>query len=321
MSNVDELSQRQLAKEVMSLFFVPVNRPIFFNNLDKIISTIPPSFLQIAEAFRHNLDAAISTVSIPLELAMAMAQEKRFQQISIAWRIRARRDLGPDGEPTAQALHNALDEASKQMTDELQSPEGINTLADDACAFLIRLSKQGTVKQASDELLRQGIVLVWAAFEVLSRDLFVEYLDRKPDCALRIVNDPSTKRLFEFKGLSLDLLAEHEYDLSHSMGKVFSSFHDLANLTAIKNVFNTLFPDNVKLREALDSRELWSLSQRRNLIVHKRAIVDEKYLQNIKGDAPIGSQITIVPDDIENSLELVRGVGKEQLAAVCFGFV
>ena len=48
---------------------------------------------------------------------------------------------------------------------------------EDMCDFLLAVHDGGTVSSAVSELHAQGVVLMWSAFEVLARDLFVYSLN------------------------------------------------------------------------------------------------------------------------------------------------
>ena len=304
----------EITQEVMQRFFVPLAPDTFFAELDSAIGKLAEEFHPIGLAFRHNLQSVISTVGIPVTLAMASAQHARFQQLHIAEKIRARAHLGPDGEPTAEALQGAYEIAHKRMTEELGSRDGIDHLANTASSFLLGVYQEESTRQAVAELLLEGVVLVWGAFEVVARDSFVAYLNTNPHCTQRISSDSSTKRLFEIRGLNLDILAQYDFDVSRQMGNILVSLNDVSSLTAIKDVFQVLFPNNVKLRDALNAKTLWILAQRRHLIVHQRGIVDERYLRNSGDDNAVpGNKLCISPQDVEKYVLLVRDAGVELL--------
>jgi hypothetical protein len=304
---------KQMAREVMQYFFVPFQGNTFFRELDSLIAKLPSDYRSVAKAFKHNLQSVISTVSVPVALAMASAQSSRFRELHIAEKIRARKDLGPDGQPTAEALRSALEIARKRMGEEITSPEGLNHLADTTSSFLLSTYDDESIKQAAAELLRQGVVLVWGAFEVLARGIFVAYMNANPACAQKLADDPVTKRLFDLKGFGFETLAAYGYDVSRNMGNILASLNDVSSLAALKDVFQVILPKHLGLREKLNSKELWLLAQRRHLIVHRRSIIDEKYLRSSGDTVPKGDTLNISPRDIENCLFLVRDAGHELL--------
>jgi hypothetical protein len=70
------------------------------------------------------------------------------------------------------------------------------------------------------------------------------------------------------------------------------------------------------LRACLSDHELWLLAQRRHLIVHRRGIVDNRYLESTGEKLVPGSQISISPSDIERGLDIVCSAGIELLKSV-----
>jgi hypothetical protein len=300
----------------MRHFFVPATEGPLTPELEHAAATVAPIFSEAAQAFIYNVEAAISTVSMPSQLAIASAQRWRFQQLHIAERIRARSDLGPDGEPTKEALHTAWERANAKMRSELSSKDGINYLADSACEFLLDGLKSKDVSQAAVELLSQGAVLIWSAFEVLARELFVRHLNSRPSEAARLLSLPEGRRLFQLKGLDFETLAEYGFDLSVKMGTVLASAHDLASLGALKTVFRALLPESEELHKALDVKELWMLSQRRHLIVHQRGIVDSKYIASTGDTQQVGERLSISTDELMRYIVLVQQAAAELLRAL-----
>jgi hypothetical protein len=253
----------------------------------------------------------IETVGIPATLASASVQQARFDRIHTAEQIRALKisDVPETDRP------KPLDVARKRFEEELSSEEGRNYLADGASQFLLHALKDTGTARAAAELLRQGTILIWASLEVLARDVFVSYVNQKPQAAKRLLMDTQTRQLFPLKELDLDLLEQHGFDLSESMGKVLAGLHELSTLPAIKQVFSVLFPSADTLHELLNRKEMWVLSQRRHLIVHRRAILDEKYLRDTGETGALGSELQISPDQLERHLQLVRDAGTALLRA------
>jgi len=247
---------------------------------------------------------------------LASAHNWRFQQIHASELIRARSELGPDGHPTEDALRAARERANRRFEEELKSQEGVEHLADSGSQFLLYVLRNKDVAHAASELLRQGTILLWGAFEILTREIFVQYLNSRPERAKQLLDLPKCRRLFQMKSLDFDTLSEYAFDVSNSMGSILALSHDLTDLPAIKTVFKVLFPEQKQLRDALNSRKLWLLSQRRHLIVHNRGIVDQRYLDNTSDNLRAGELLPLIPDDLEDYLRLICDVGTKLLAAV-----
>lgn len=83
----------------------------------------------------------------------------------------------------------------------------------------------------------------------------------------------------------------------------------------MKVVYRVIAPSDQELMKALGNRELWILNQRRNLIVHRRAIVDEQYLANTGESLQAGQEIVITPQDLDRYLSVTRDAGIELIRA------
>jgi hypothetical protein len=64
---------------------------------------------------------------------------------------------------------------------------------------------------------------------------------------------------------------------------------------------------------------LWKLWQRRNLIAHRRGMVDQAYVSRTDDTLPIGQRIHLTGRYVEESAILVRDAGIELIAALSQG--
>lgn len=316
MTDEQKTELRPLAKALLEIFFLPPSpESDFYADLDAVITRLPAAFSDAAGAFRHNLQSVTWTVGIPFFLASASESQKRFDFMHMAERIRAL-PATDDLQTTESTERQALEEARRRMTDFVHSEDGVQVLSLGVCSFLVSVTENDAVRLAANELLRQGTVLVWGSLEVLVRDVFKAYLNANPSSAMKLLEDPTARRRFPFKTIPLETLAEHQFDVSREMGGILTDAHDLGDLGSIKVFLKNLFPDSEGLRQALDQRELWLLNQRRHVIVHRRGIVDAKYLENTGDQADTGTRIRISPRDFERYLEIVRDVGVKLLNAL-----
>ncbi len=283
----------------------------------ELVATLPKALANIGQAFDHNLSAIASTMGIPVTLAGAAAHGRLWTQVLAAERIRA---LDDEDEGSSESEARTLQRAKEHIERHLASKDGVQRIGHDACDFLLAAYEDPNLARATMELHGQGIVLLWSAFEVLARDLFVFCLNSKPELAVKILESETAKRLFQFKGLDVNVLAQYHFDVSRSMGNILIQFQDLGNLVPIKNVFLALFPDDLTLRRVLSDRDLWLLNQRRHLIVHHRGVVDSKYLESSQETLPIGSQLVIATMDLERSLDIVCSTGSALIKAAAAQF-
>jgi len=151
---------------------------------------------------------------------------------------------------------------------------------------------------------------------VLAEDLFIAFLNRNPKVVLSLMRDERTKRYFQLRDISLDVLAEHGFDLSDKLGGVILRQKGIDNVAVMRDVYDVLAPGNVAIQTALREDDLWKLNQRRHLIVHRRGVVDAAYLAKTGEVLPIGSHLCVSPQELERYIELVRGAGSSMLSAL-----
>src|SRR5207248_2920131 len=137
------------------------------------------------------------------------AHESHFQRIYIAERIRAR-SIEADAIRPGESLEEVRDQeanrkAHGQMTEFARSHDGRNAIIGDVCRILLDGLRHG-LHDAAQELLRQGAILLWSAFEVFFRDVFELYLNRDPTRIKALVRHPETRKRFEAEKFALDML-------------------------------------------------------------------------------------------------------------------
>ena len=312
-SNMD--SGRIKADAVYANFFVEQSSGLPLRPVKEFVDQLPAALEKIGDAFVHNIASVISTMGMPLTLGDAAAQSRVWAQVLASERIRALKD---DDRGSEDSERRAVIRANEEMEKHLR--ENGELFAEQVCDFLLSVHKTGNVASAVSELHGQGIVLVWSAFEVLVRDLFVFCLNSKPLLVTLLMKSEPTKRLFQVKGLDFQVLSEYDFDVSRAMGDILVQIHDLGNLPAMKVCFETLFPDDAELRESLGQKELWLLNQRRNLIVHRRGIIDQKYLDTTGEALCLGAQVNISSADVGQSLDTVCTAGlslMKSCAGIC----
>lgn len=309
--NGNQRSINEKAKAILGYFFVEQGDGKTIVAVRESVAGLPPSLRKVGDAFVHNVSAVVSTLGLPVTLALAAVRLRLWTQVMAAERLRARAD-DLEGHPRTE--EQILSQANEHMARHIRERDDL--LGEDMCDFLLAVHEGGNVSSAVSELHAQGIVLVWSAFEVLARDLFVCCLNSRPDLASRILGDETTRRLFQMRGLDFETLTQYSFDVSHAMGEILIQAHDLGNLPAMKACFTALFPEELTLRACLSDHQLWLLGQRRHLIVHRRGIVDNKYLESSGEKLVLGSQISVSPSDVERGLDIVCSAGIELMKRV-----
>jgi hypothetical protein len=309
------LSTDALFAELRQHVFVPPEPGRFFANLHKELDALHEPYRSAGQAFAHNLRAVIATRTLPFTFAAANSDELYYQRMFLAARIRARSIAPEAGElDDSTSLERRRDEhaqkvARAKFVEFHESTEGMALCTKDVSERLMVAVRTDGIGGAFEELLLQGLVLTWSAFEVLARDFFVCYMNDVPSAVEVLLADTACKKRFDTGKVPLEVLSEHGYDLSKKMGTVLAAQNDLGDFVTIKVVFLALFGSNPTLRTCIEDRRLWNIAQRRHLIVHRRAIVDADFLKSTNEQLQLGSKLRVSPHDLEDSLGAIRDVG------------
>jgi hypothetical protein len=308
-----EPTAKDLRAAARSRFFFLGTEQAISRDLQALVERSCAPYREVGDSFLSALAAAVSTLEMPATLAMASVCDIDFRLESIQELIKSGAD--PDHEQWPAARDEAYTRVQHRLAEQIKGERG-DKLADATCHFLLKADELPQFHDACSELLRQGAVLIWGGFEAFAREILVRFLDANPTVALDLLASPNGRRLFGVRSLDFELLREVGFDLSGQMGRVLAGFHDLSSLQALKSATAALFPDDGALRKALDARELWVLSQRRHVIVHRRGVVDQKYL-DATGDAlAVGERLMVSPQEIYGYLETVQRGGVALLKIV-----
>jgi len=306
---------QNILNEVKRYYLLPVDLNPTASEINRATEGIPEWISTPAKVFLENIEAAITTAKIPYTIARTSILTARFDTLTIRHRILfdadTRTSLPSDEDIEKTPKEQAeLDEivrkkALVEFLEEQKNPAARSQIQNQWATFLIAQLQDKEMETAARELLRQAVVMIWGAFEVLCRDVFVGHLNNNPTEVQKLMADSDTKKIFQAKAVGLEELSEYGFDVSKNLGNVFVNNYDLSSLGTIKQTLKVLFPSNQDLHEHLRDQKLWLLHQRRHLIVHRRAVVDKQYLENTGEKIIIGEQLTPTPAGIEEYIKLV----------------
>jgi hypothetical protein len=246
-------------------------------------------------AFRSNLQSAASVGSVLFTMAHSGVMERRFALIHTSERIRQldpdHRDLDDAREETALTLARA------RMDKDLQDQPFMNGIIREIINALHQRLEDAEMRQAAQELLRQTAVMIWGALEVIATDIIIEVLNRCPALFNEALTGETLKRLGLGKAVPVEVLHSYGFNISASMGTIFFGERRLDTLPAIAAVCDDLFA-NQALNLKLKSTGIWTLFQRRHLIVHRRGIVDAQYLARTPDSFAPGEPLIVSAGDL-----------------------
>jgi len=292
-------------------YYIPSDENYIEASFQPILQATPPAFLNLAEAFKRNFAAVESTACMPFRIASANHSHRLFHQLWVAEQIRALKpefgNLSEDERQT-MARNTASKKYSEIMSSEEQRHQGGLCILSDLASLLC----EDEMRLAAAELLRQAEVLAWGTLEVLANDLFIDLINERPRITEILLKDERTKKRFQMRDIS-SLLSTFAYDLSGHMGTVLAAATRIDDVETMRAIYEALMPNNSNLLTVLRDAELWKLNQRRNLILHRRSIVDEFYLRNTGDTLTLGDELRVSPKQLEKDLSLVLCVGAAML--------
>lgn len=301
---VNQDSLLRVARKANELFVIPGGIDRLLEPMSVSDGTRAPLF-EVVAAFCTNIRSVVSTAGIPYTFALEASHRRRHQLLECAAELEATLDGTRAGQGVAGVAELARRDAQERMRDVSASEDGRAALNHEACCLLLDVSKVAELHEAAGQLVLQAAVLTWGAFEVLSRDIFKEHLNRTPSAYAQLVADTDVRKRFELGKIPIERVADFGFDLSAKLGEFLADQNDLTDLGTIKATMLALFPANERLRTALAQRDLWTLFQRRHLIVHRRGIVDRRYLEATGDPLEIRARLAINPQELTRYLGVV----------------
>jgi hypothetical protein len=306
----------RVAREVDKIFVIPASTDSLLAPIKALVPKEPLPIAQSAAAFCSNVQSIVVMAGLPYTFALEAACRRRHQLLECAAELEAaiERDKRGAELPSTSVLAPHVD-VERRLKELGESRSGRDALNHEACQFLLEFAKTDELSEAAAQLVLQAAVLTWGAFEVLSRDIFRAYLNYTPKAYARLLADADVRKRFDLSRVSIERLADFGFDLSCNLGDLLVEQNDLADLGGIKTTFVALFSSDSFLREALGERDLWLLFQRRSLIVHRRGIIDQRYIELSGDQQPIGSRLIIRPRELKRYLELVTKAASALISA------
>lgn len=282
-SVAESFAQLRLLKECIDSALKP---------LTELASMASEPYASCARAFIDNLSATWRVVATPYELSRSLIGHSNYNR----WVMSHGLGVILEGHVSevSQVAEAAEVRALEEFKSKYEGEDGQKRIDEEVATFMKGALGDGAWQRAFEELLRLGVVLCWGALEVATRDVFESYINRNPAVSAKIVRSPDAKRRFDLSKIPFEILAEHDFDLSSDMGSLLVGMQDLSDVTSMKATFNAIFEDK-DLRNALSDRQLWMLNQERNLVVHRRGIVDSDFIAKTGTDQGFGSILHVSP--------------------------
>lgn len=304
---------KEIAQPIFELFYVP--DPELLKPFDIAAEGLEAPFSIAALVFRTNMESAARTASIPYLMAGAAVSQRRFDSFFTAERIRMLKK-GPTGPGKPRDEQQASEIAHAKMREFGKSQEGVIWFRNSIVKDLAHYAKDAEFKVAAEEMLLNTLVTAWGTLEAFISECVRLLLNFHPSVASKLLAHEATKKHFPTRTLSIESLAAHGFNVASSMGNLLFEDRHLDSLPVLKDVLNVIFPRRASLHDLLATKEIWTLWQRRHLIVHKRGLVDAIYQSKTSDQAPIGARLKVSGDYIDGSFVMVSNVAGEIVKAI-----
>jgi hypothetical protein len=274
-----------------------------------------PEILETGVALRANLSSIMSAAAIPVTLTTANVVSAKYRQDVVRRHIETGIHLPPRNDEEAAQVERNIKDADEALSAMLRTPSGIASVLQSVETILVAgLEEGGDFHAANNELLFQSVAATWTAFEIFARDLAIAHLNSRPAAAARVLRAEDVKKRFDVK-FTIDDLADNGFDLSAKMGSIIFRNKDFSDYLTIKAFFDALLMPCKTLANEAYNRHLLSLNRERNLIVHKRGVVDERFRFLTGSAVEIGTRLQI--DVARNSSCPFRAVHRAATRARC----
>jgi hypothetical protein len=292
--------------------------------LEKFVLTdsetkLSDEFERLVQALEYNLVEAIGLASLPFTVGSEIANRELFQRLHIAARIRAKPAFG-EGEDFAYniAAFDAALEAFKRTISTHERPEkdGEYDYLFSVISATNGLLSSSDFLEKSQTLLRQATVLCWNALEVFVRDILELLMNEDIELALRFIDDQDAHSKFDLKKISLASLKNFDFNLSKKLGTYILDGRDLSDISSVRVSLSALFAGRRNLQEAIKSRDLYLLCKKRHLFVHRRGIVDNKFMAESNCVEKVGDRLSVLPGVVEKEVNMVWNIGREILESI-----
>ncbi len=264
-------------------------------------------------SFKSNLEDAVQLCSTIYKLCQKAETDLKFQSVHSRERILSLKDSIPHGNLSEEQEKKALELAIEKMAElhaNSQSPE-YRSLLLRIVRRVVQVCSSEELGPSSRNLTRQSIVLIWNAFEVLSKDAAEQLLNKTPDLISKIMTNDLAKKRFDVRRIALEDLLNAGFDFSDGFGSYFTQKFDISDLSAIRTFWEAASNGNANLQSLLSDQQTYELSQVRNLIVHRRGRVDKAFLDKTSFSQPLGSEVIVTPDYFEKCSRHVWKLGHE----------
>lgn len=263
--------------------------------------------------FEHNLRGALNVGHIPFFLARASTWRQRLNLIRASERILCLKEMEVGAKLTTELEAKAEKRAIMRMTSEWEDPNFKKISSDQLVKELLDATTFPEYNEASSELLRQLCVMAWNSFEILATDVIKCVLNESPHLVLLLADAREFKSQLS-GGAFLLALSREAFNLSSGVGSFVTSEINFDSLHKLRVALGIILKD-CNVDTMLKSQELYEINSKRNLIVHRRGMIDSKYIANSSCVQNVGDRLRVEAQSVKNDFRLIVSYGAQILTS------
>lgn len=253
----------------------------------------------VKAAFSSNFERIAALWLFPINTALFA------QELAVASRFAEKDILGeyfPPQDECEKRRDDIESRATQLVRERVANPDGKELLRQ-AIMFtnidtFIELGGEETV-EGETAIFNSMVVQAWTAFEVMAGDLWEQALNEHPNVLCKLNgkkwnlsrttggDDESLRKPTDddAKGqVRISYLERFGFDLSNAMGSALRSKYNFTVLESTRQAYAEAFAiRSDEIKAALLNKCLDHLSAVRNVIVHRAAIADKKFLNEVGG--------------------------------------
>ena len=237
---------------------------------------------QLGIKFHDNLKLVCDMLILPRKLLALEYHRRSLVPYEVKASIIAQLDMDINDDNYREHYEKILNELIQSKYSKSKVVEDTMEYSKQAFINLLADKKVG-LRQTYEAILYSGAVWIWCGFEVLIKELWVYALN---DCGRYLIKNVIKKLPAQVgmeddrirgKNISLDYLAQYDYDLSKKMGSALLHKFDFTSSRGIKDAYSRAFPKSTDIKDAIDDKKIAWLEATRNVIVHNAGIIDREF--------------------------------------------
>jgi len=248
----------------------------------------------IGRAFKSNIGDAHSLLGLPHYFLIWAHQESEhllaYVDISLPLAIRGHRLT----DPSTRARINS--ELAQRLRNPKEKGKFIKKMAQWSTGAVEQVLAVETVQNMMTRVFYSVLTSLWTSFEVFAAETWKLFVNKHPEVLTRArmqeaFRESSTEGL-SARSISVGILSQHGFDLRNCMGDLLATRINFSDLQQIKKSYSDVFED-AQCATLLDDAGLRLLEGLRHIILHRAAIVDERFNRTTNLNLPIGKPIEI----------------------------